>query len=132
MRWRKARSSRCADGTNGTSRCIGLIGRRWPEDPMDQLGRRGARFQLRDWLSSASLGVLLVLGSSASAFAAAAVSCPSSGLDLSDGQSLTVAGDCTVAGDLTLHGTSFLVVTESRFVLRGNLTARDGAILYVQ
>ena len=30
-RWRTARSSRCADATNGTTRSIGRTGRRWVE-----------------------------------------------------------------------------------------------------
>ncbi|PYR70443.1 MAG: hypothetical protein DMF87_21165 [Acidobacteria bacterium] len=62
----------------------------------------------------------------------AADSCPTRGFTLLNGQSLTITGACTVEGDITLQGASLLTIRDARFVLRGNLTAGDSAIVYVQ
>jgi Domain of unknown function DUF11 len=98
---------------------------------------RGACTRPRRWWFG--LGVSLLLGPPSS-FAlgtpvtspAAASSCPSTGLALSNGEWLIVQGDCTVEGNITLSGASLLIVTDSHFVLTGNLTGSDQAIVYVQ
>jgi hypothetical protein len=80
------------------------------------------------YLSVAWLGVLLFAPPS---LAADAPNCPSNGITLADGQTLVIQGDCRVQGDITVQGTGALVVTESRFILTGNLTVRGAALAFI-
>ena len=61
-----------------------------------------------------------------------AASCPTGGLELLGAQWLVVAGDCTVEGDILLRGSSVLIVTDSTFLVRGNIAGFDQATLHVQ
>src|SRR5262245_31560662 len=90
---------------------------------------RRAGVQLRNGLSLAWLGALLF---ASPALAADAANCPTNGVTLNDGQSLVVQGDCRVQGDIVLQGTSYLIVTQSQFVLTGNLTVRGSSIAYIE
>src|SRR5687767_7956047 len=76
-------------------------------------------------IAIASLGVLL--GSPVAAFA----QCPTTGLILTHGQSRLVTGDCTVNGNVSLSGTSLLLVSDSRFVLRGDLNVGGNGVVIV-
>jgi hypothetical protein len=83
-----------------------------------------------------ALAFAAILGVSAIAIppasAAQAPNCPVNGLTLLDGQSLQVVGDCIVTGDITLTGSSLLIVSDSKFVVRGNIKGHDRAFFYVQ
>lgn len=76
---------------------------------------------------SAIGGLFLLFGSPAAAFA----QCPTGGVSLSTGQSLIVTGDCAVNGNITLSGTSLLLVSDSRFVLRGDLNVGGNGVVIV-
>jgi hypothetical protein len=72
-------------------------------------------------------GLYLLLGSPAAAFA----QCPTNGVNLTHGQSLLVTADCSVTGNVTLSGTSLLLVSDSRFVLRGDLNVGGNGVVIV-
>src|SRR5262249_42526132 len=122
----RVRCSRYAARTSITNRSIALTGRHWPED--DSMTTRRVRVGLGVYLSLAWLGMLLV---AAPSLAADAPNCPATGVNLTNGQALVIQGDCRVQGNITLQGTSFLVVTQSTFVLTGNLTVAGGATVYI-